>query len=157
MKGGLGGRTSRSISRSGDDPSRSSLERDLVPCAHTSLQPVMQFGASMRELRWTNPILLGPNDHIIAGHARLLVARQLNMSEVRVILLGVSDPTLVVADNQLALSLANWQEEILRVEVRALQDKNSKRSLLGLDEKQLPRLLTDRGAGEGLTDQGAEG
>jgi ParB-like chromosome segregation protein Spo0J len=112
----------------------------------------------MREFRWTNPILLGPDDHIIAGHGRLLAARQLSVGEVRLIMLAhASEPTLEVADNRLALSSASWHEEMLRVEMRALQGKSIERSLLDLDEKELVRLLTYRGAAEGLTDQGAEG
>jgi hypothetical protein len=41
--------------------------------------------------------------------------------------------------------------------MRALQGKSIERSLLGLDEKEQARLLTDLGAAEGLTDQDAEG
>lgn len=36
------------------------------------------------------------------------------------------------------------------------QDKSIERSLLGLDEKELARLLLDRGAAQGFTDQDAE-
>ena len=67
----------------------------------------------------------------------------------------VSEPTLI-ADNRLASSSASWHEEIFGVEVRALQDKSIGRSLLGLDEKELARLLMDRGAAQGFTDQDAE-
>jgi ParB-like chromosome segregation protein Spo0J len=38
--------------------------------------------ASIREFGWTNPVLTGPDDVIIAGHARLLAARKLGMEEV---------------------------------------------------------------------------
>ena len=55
-----------------------------------------------------NPVLVGPDCLIIAGHARLLAARQLGMSEVPVIVLAhLSDMerrALVIADNRLALS-----------------------------------------------------
>jgi ParB-like chromosome segregation protein Spo0J len=46
---------------------------------------VASIAASMREWGWTNPILVGANDDIIAGHARLLAAEKLGMKDVPVI------------------------------------------------------------------------
>ena len=55
-----------------------------------------------------NPVLVDPDCLIIAGHARLLAARQLGMSEVPVIVLAhlsdIERRALVIADNRLALS-----------------------------------------------------
>lgn len=59
---------------------RWSLER-LVPWANNprthSGEQVAQIAASMREWGWKNPILVGAEDEIIAGHARLLAAKSL--------------------------------------------------------------------------------
>src|SRR5260370_34127930 len=81
----------------------------------------------MHEFGFTNPMLVGRDDRIIAGHGRLLAARQLGMSEVPVILLGhlseAQCQALIIADNQLAITGASWNEEMLRVELTALQDK----------------------------------
>src|ERR1019366_4380391 len=86
------------------------IPRVTNPRTHTSEQ-VAQVAASMKEFGWTNPILVGADKDVIAGHARLLAARQLGLSEVPVIQLGhLSDAqrrALVIADNQLALS-AGW-------------------------------------------------
>jgi ParB-like chromosome segregation protein Spo0J len=51
---------------------------------HTD-QQIAQVAASIREFDWTNPILIRPDRVIIAGHARLLAARKLGLTEVPVI------------------------------------------------------------------------
>ena len=72
-----------------------------------------------------NPILAGADGVLIAGHARLLAARKLRLTEVPVIVLGHLTETqrraLVLADNRLALN-AGWDEEMLRVELDALEE-----------------------------------
>jgi hypothetical protein len=45
---------------------------------HTDEQ-VAQVAASMRQFGWTNPILVGSDNIIIAGHARLAAARKLGL------------------------------------------------------------------------------
>jgi ParB-like chromosome segregation protein Spo0J len=91
--------------------------------------------------------LVGADDDVIAGHARLLAARKLGMKEVPVILLGhlseVQRRALVVADNQLALN-AGWDEELLRVELSLLQDADYDLSLIGFDDIELQRLWKRR-------------
>ena len=63
------------------------IPRITNPRTHTSEQ-VAQVAASIREFGWTNPILVGVDNDVIAGHARLLAARQHGMTEVPVIRLG---------------------------------------------------------------------
>jgi len=46
---------------------------------------VAQITASIAEFGWTNPILVDGENAGIAGHGRLLAARQLGLSEVPVI------------------------------------------------------------------------
>ncbi|MGA2714165.1 MAG: ParB/Srx family N-terminal domain-containing protein [Bryobacteraceae bacterium] len=72
-----------------------------------SREQVANIAASIQEFGWTNPILIGADDDIIAGHARLLAAEKLAMKEVPVIVLRHLSPAqrraLVIADNQLAI------------------------------------------------------
>jgi hypothetical protein len=84
----------------------------LIPYArnartHTDEQ-VTQVAASIAEFGWTNPILVGGDGIIIAGHARLAAARKLQMSEVPVIVLDYLTETqrraLVLADTNPAAS-----------------------------------------------------
>jgi len=67
------------------------LER-LTPYArnsrtHSDAQ-VAQLAASIREWGWTTPVLVSPDGGIIAGHGRVLAARQLGMVNVPVQLVG---------------------------------------------------------------------
>jgi DNA modification methylase len=133
------------------------IPRVTNPRTHTPEQ-VAQVAASMREFGWTNPILIGAENDVIAGHARLLAARQLGMNEVPVIQLGhlsaAQRRALVISDNQLALN-AGWSEETLRIELQALQEAEFDLSLVGFDEEELARLLAAEEAAAGLTDEDA--
>src|SRR5229473_478800 len=78
-------------------------------------EQIAQIAASIQEFGWTNPILVGPDYVVIAGHARLAAAKKLRLAEVPVIVLGhlteAQRRALVIADNQLALN-AGWDEEM---------------------------------------------
>ena len=108
------------------------IPRVTNPRTHTPEQ-VAQIAGSMREWGWTNPILVGADDDVLAGHARLAAARQLGMSEVPVIQLGhlteAQRRALVIADNQLAISGAGWDEETLRLELAVLRERRVSTSI----------------------------
>lgn len=133
------------------------IPRATNPRTH-SAQQVAQIAASIREWGWTNPILVGADNRVIAGHGRLLAARKLGMSEVPVIVLGhLSEAqcrALVIADNQLALN-AGWDEEMLRLELATLREEDFNVDLIGFDDEELARLLADQDAAAGLTDEDA--
>jgi DNA modification methylase len=140
---------------------RRPIER-LVPRAgnprtHTPEQ-VAQIAASIQQFGWTNPILVGPDDDIIAGHGRVLAARKLRLGEVPVIVLAYLSEAqrraLVIADNQLALN-AGWDEEMLRIQLAALQEAEFDLNLIGFDDEELVRLLTEQDHVAGLTDEDA--
>ena len=134
------------------------IPRITNPRTHTPEQ-VAQVAASMREFGWTNPILVGADNDVLAGHARLFAARQLGLTEVPVIQLGhLSEPqrrALVIADNQLAITGAGWDEETLRLELAALSEESFDLSLVGFDDDELARLLAEQDSAEGLTDEDA--
>jgi len=121
-----------------------------------SRQQVDQVAASIREFGWTNPILVGPDYVIIAGHARLLAAKKLRMAEVPVIVLEhlteAQRRALAIADNQLALN-AGWDEETLRVELAALKLEEFNLDVIGFDDEELARLLADQDSTDGLRDE----
>src|SRR5260370_16910472 len=99
----------------------------------------------MREFGWANSILMRPDRVVIAGHARLLAAGKLGLREVPVIeLSGLSEAqcrALAIADNQLAINGAGWDEEMLRIELAALQEENFDVNLLGFDPHELDEIL----------------
>jgi ParB-like chromosome segregation protein Spo0J len=116
-----------------------------------------QIAASMREWGWTSQILVGADNDLLAGHARLLAARQLGMEEVPVIQLGhlseAQPRALVIADHQLALN-AGWDEETLRAELAALEAEDFNIGVIGFEDEELARLLGHDEAAE-LTDEDA--
>jgi DNA modification methylase len=120
----------------------------LIPYARNarthSDEQVAQIAASIAEFGWTNPILAGSDGIIIAGHARLLAARKLGMTEVPVIVLDHLTETqrraLVLADNRLALN-AGWDEEMLRVELESIRDDGFDLEVTGFSDDELEDLL----------------
>ncbi len=133
------------------------IPRVTNPRTHTPEQ-VSQIAGSIKEWGWTNPILVGADNDVIAGHARLLAARKLGMNEVPVIVLRhlseAQRRALVIADNQLALN-SGWDEELLRLELAMLQEEHYDLDLIGFEVEELERLLAGQDAVEGLTDEDA--
>jgi DNA modification methylase len=84
---------------------------------------IEQIKASITAFGFTNPILADPEGRLIAGHGRLIAARELGMTEVPVIELeGLSETQmrlLRLADNKIALN-AGWDVEILKLELADL-------------------------------------
>jgi ParB-like chromosome segregation protein Spo0J len=123
---------------------------DLRPYAensrtHSEAQ-IRQIAASIQQFGWTNPILIGPDNVIIAGHARWLAAQRLQLVEVPVIVLSQLTPiqrkALVVADNRLALN-AGWDLETLRLELDELRAGDFDLDLLGFDTQELEKLWAE--------------
>ncbi|MBT7443373.1 MAG: site-specific DNA-methyltransferase [Methylococcales bacterium] len=116
-------------------------------------EQVSQIADSIREFGFVNPVLVNGSNVIIAGHGRLLAAKKLGMTEVPVIVLGhlteAQVKALTLADNKLAEN-AGWDEELLRIELKALQDMDFDLDLVGFDSTELDQLLL--GDDEGLTD-----
>ena len=133
----------------------------LIPFARNarthSDEQVVQIAASIAEFGFVNPVLVGPDNVIIAGHARLLAARKLALTEVPVIVLGHLSATqrraLVLADNRLAMS-AGWDEGMLKIEMETLREESFAIELVGFSEQELISLLGEP-TREGLADEDA--
>ena len=110
-------------------------------------EQIIQIAASIAEFGWTNPLLVGADGVLIAGHARLLAARKLGMTEVPVIILDHLTETqrraLVIADNQLAIRGAAWDEEMLQVELESLKEDGFDLDLVGFTDEELEDLLRE--------------
>ena len=138
------------------------LERMIAyarnPRTHTEEQ-VAQIAASIAEFGFVNPVLVGADGVIIAGHARVMAARKLGMTEAPVIVLDhlsqAQRRALVIADNRLAQD-AGWDEEMLRVELEALREDEFNLDLLGFEDAEIEALLAEHeGESAGLTDEDA--
>lgn len=138
-------------------PIRRLIPRVTNPRTHSDEQ-VDRIAQSIREFGFVNPVLVGPDDVVIAGHARLLAARKLGLAEVPVIVLrNLSEAqrrALAIADNQLALG-AGWDEDLLRLELAALQEEDFNLDVIGFDDEELTRLLAAAEAPDGLVDEDA--
>ena len=92
-----------------------------------SPQQIEQIARSIQRFGFTNPILVGDDLHVIAGHGRLAAAKQLAMGEVPVVRLSHLSPderrAYILADNQIALN-SGWDEEVLAIELQGLIDVN---------------------------------
>jgi DNA modification methylase len=116
---------------------------DLIPYArnartHSDAQ-VAQIAASIREWGWTIPLLVDEAGELIAGHGRVLAARQLNIETVPVMTArGWSEAKIRayrIADNKLGLN-SGWDNELLGLELADLRDLGADLSGMGfnLDE-----------------------
>ena len=111
------------------------------PRTHSDAQ-VAQIAGSIAEFGFNNAILVDSKAGVIAGHGRLLAARKLNLAEVPVIVLDHLSETqkraFVIADNRLALN-AGWDDELLQVELKALEEDEFNVALLGFEDDELAR------------------
>jgi site-specific DNA-methyltransferase (adenine-specific) len=132
---------------------------ELIPYINNSRthseEQIIQLISSIKEFGFTNPILLSPDNSIIAGHGRLQAVKRLGHEEVPCIIISGLTKTqikaLIIADNQLALN-AGWDLEKLSVEVEGLQDEDFNIDILGFNNDFIKDLLKKD---EGLTDQDA--
>ena len=110
-----------------------------------SPEQVAQIVASIQEFGFTAPILVDGDDGILAGHGRLMAARELGMAEVPVVVLDHLTPTqrkaYILADNKLALN-AGWDLDLLNMEIESLKMEDFDLGLLGWSESELEGLST---------------
>jgi hypothetical protein len=92
------------------------------PRTHSKNQ-VRQIADSIRRFGFTNPVLIGEDGEIIAGHGRVEAAKLLGLESVPTLRLAHLDAAqrraYVLADNKLALN-AGWDQELLAIELQGL-------------------------------------
>lgn len=107
---------------------------------------VEQIINSIREFGFVNPILIGEDNVVIAGHGRLMAAMQMESIEVPVIKLhGLSERqrrALVIADNKIA-SNAGWDFSKLGDELSTLVMEEFDLGLTGFNEQEIDALLKE--------------
>lgn len=120
---------------------------ELIPYTNNtrthSDEQVQQIASSIKEFGFTNPVLLDENDVVIAGHGRIMGAKLLQLEEIPTITLkGLTESQIkayIIADNKLALN-AGWNEELLKLEIEALQEMDFDIDLLGFSADELEDL-----------------
>jgi DNA modification methylase len=117
-------------------------------------EAVEAVAKSIREFGFRQPIVVDAEGIIICGHTRWKAAHKLGLDVVPVHVARDLSPEQVkalrIADNQTA-QLAEWDLELLPIELAELQAAEFDLDLLGFDADELARLL-DPGIKDGLTD-----
>ena len=122
----------------------------LVPYVNNarthSPEQINKLRASLREFGFINPVIIDRDFGVIAGHGRILAAKEEGITEVPCVfadhLTEAQKKAYIIADNRMAMD-AGWDEELLRVEIEALQAQAFDLSLTGFDEKELSDLFKD--------------
>jgi hypothetical protein len=111
-----------------------------------SAEQIAQIVHSINAFGFVNPILVGDDNVVVAGHGRLLAAQQLGLAQVPVIELSHLTPTqrraLALADNRIADN-AGWDEALLQQELAALNALDIDLENLGFLEDELQAMLRD--------------
>lgn len=122
----------------------------LTPYANNSRthsdEQISQLAASIHEYGWTNPVLIDDDGGLIAGHGRVLAARELGMQQIPCIrLMGLTDAqkrAYIIADNRLA-ELSGWDVERLREEMDFVYSQGLDLDTLGFDSDRWQEQLED--------------
>lgn len=105
---------------------------------------VEAVAASIREFGWRAPIVVDKDRVVICGHTRLKAAQRLGLEEVPVHIAADLTPEQIlayrIADNKTG-EIAEWNFDLLPLEIRELQEADFDLSLLGFDSEELDRLL----------------
>jgi DNA modification methylase len=120
----------------------------LVPYVNNarthSPEQINKLRSSLREFGFINPVIIDRDFGVIAGHGRILAAKEEGIAEVPCVfadhLTEAQKKAYILADNRMAMD-AGWDEELLRVEIEALQAEAFDLSLTGFDEKELSDLF----------------
>ncbi len=109
---------------------------------------IMKLRSSIREFGFINPVIIDKDYNIIAGHGRIMASREEDISEVPCVLVDFLTETqkkaYMLADNKMALD-AGWDEELLKLELEALEGEAFDLSFTGFDERELSDLFKTEG------------
>lgn len=113
---------------------------DLIPYARNarvhSPKQIDQIAASIAEFGFTNPVLIDETGGIIAGHGRVLAAKQMTLATVPCLRLGWLTETqksaYILADNKLAEN-SSWDQPMLDSEIDLLKEAGIDLESLGID------------------------
>jgi ParB-like chromosome segregation protein Spo0J len=105
-----------------------------------SPEQIKKLRSSIREFGFINPVIIDNNYNIIAGHGRVMAAKEEDINDVPCVfvdyLTEAQKKAYIIADNRMAMD-AGWDEELLKVELEALQGEAFDLSLTGFDDKEI--------------------
>lgn len=115
------------------------------PKTHNDKQ-VHQIAQSIKEFRFTNPLLIDENNVLIAGHGRLLASNTLQLEKVPVIILShlteAQKRAYRIADNKLTEN-GKWDVDLLTMELKDLDglDLSFDLDITGFDNAEIDLLF----------------
>ena len=120
----------------------------LVPYVNNarthSPEQIMKLRSSIREFGFLNPVIIDRSYNLVAGHGRIMAAKEEGIDAVPCVfvdnLTEVQKKAYIIADNRMAMD-AGWDEELLRIEIEALQAEAFDISLTGFEEQELTDLF----------------
>ncbi len=105
---------------------------------------INKLRSSLREFGFINPVIIDRDFNVIAGHGRIEAAKAEGILEVPCVfadyLTEAQKKAYILADNRMAMD-AGWDEELLRVEIEALQAESFDVGLTGFDESEIADLF----------------
>lgn len=111
-----------------------------------SKEQITKLRSSLREFGFINPVIIDKDFSIIAGHGRVMAAKEEGITEVPCVLVDylteAQKKAYIIADNRFAQD-AGWDEELLRVEIEALQAEAFDISFTGFDMSEIDDLFKE--------------
>lgn len=112
---------------------------------HSNKQ-IEQIAKSIRRFGFTNPVLISDENEIIAGHGRVMAARELKMLEVPVLRLSHLNAeerrAYILADNKLAEN-AGWDNELLSIELEGLLEMDFDIGVIGFSTTEIDLIFNE--------------
>lgn len=116
-----------------------------------SKEQINKLRASIREFGFINPVIIDRDYNVIAGHGRILASKEEGIDKVPCVfvdyLTDAQKKAYIIADNRMALD-ADWDEELLKIEIESLKDEDFDLSFTGFDESELLDLFGDDSKGK---------
>nr|DAZ45306.1 MAG TPA: adenine specific DNA methyltransferase [Caudoviricetes sp.] len=116
-----------------------------------SKEQINKLRASIREFGFINPVIIDRDYNVIAGHGRILASQEEGIDKVPCVfvdyLTDAQKKAYIIADNRMALD-ADWDEELLKIEIESLKDEDFDLSFTGFDESELLDLFGDDSKGK---------
>lgn len=137
---------------------------DLIPYARNSRkhspEQIDQIAASLREFGFLAPVVIAPDNTILAGHGRILAAQKLGLEYVPAVraehLTEAQRRAYVIVDNRLS-ETSEWDTKMLTIELHDLSINfpNIDMEAMGFSDDELSELNIDLSFGDG--GEGGEG
>ena len=110
-----------------------------------SPEQIQKIRSSLREFGFVNPVIIDREYNVLAGHGRIQAAKEEGMTEVPCVfaedMTEAQKKAYILADNRMALD-AGWDEEMLRIELEALEELGYGLEYTGFDEEELKALFS---------------